>query len=83
MSSITAKRTPSAGIFSSFSTTAETENPHRPAFGKKELRFDGQMELKEYFNRDAGPGTYGEIASTMTESLASELKKIKATAKLA
>jgi hypothetical protein len=35
-----------------------SENPYRPSFGAKELRFDGQLELKEYFNRDPGPGTY-------------------------
>ena len=49
----------------------------RPAFGAKELRFDGQMELKEYFNRDPGPGHYTEKNSMMEESLSSELKKIK------
>jgi hypothetical protein len=39
------------------------------------------MELKEYFNREPGPGTYSENASTVASSLASEMKKIKLTAK--
>lgn len=48
------------GGYSSFKTAMCTENPYRPSFGAKELRFDGQLELKEYFNRDPGPGTYGQ-----------------------
>ena len=53
------------------------ENPYRPSFGSKELRFDGQLELKEYFNRDPGPGTYIENVSTVEQSLSAELKAIK------
>lgn len=66
-------------VFTSFGrATAEyPENVHRPAFGGKELRFDGQLELKEYFNRDPGPGTYSENHSKIEGSLASELKKIR------
>jgi len=64
ISNLTARRAPSAGIFSSFSNTVENDNPNRPAFGKKELRFDGQLELREYFNREPGPGTYTETTST-------------------
>jgi hypothetical protein len=48
-----------------------------PPFGSKDLRFDGKLELKEYFNRDAGPGTYSETASTVESSLNSELQKLK------
>jgi hypothetical protein len=40
-------------------------------------RFDGKLELKEYFNRDAGPGTYSDTASTMESSLNSEMKKLQ------
>ena len=48
-----------------------------PPFGSKDLRFDGKLELKEYFNRDAGPGTYSETASTVESSLNSELQKLR------
>lgn len=27
-------------------------------FGVKQRRFDAKLELKEYFNRDPGPGAY-------------------------
>mgnify|MGYP007078321632 CR=1 FL=1 len=27
-------------------------------FGTKQRRFDAKLELKEYFNRDPGPGAY-------------------------
>jgi len=40
-----------------------------PPFGSKDLRFDGKLELMEYFNRDPGPGTYSENASTIASSL--------------
>ena len=59
----------------------KAENPYRPSFGSKELRFDGQLELKEYFNRDPGPGTYNEQENTVENSLSSELKAIKNMAK--
>lgn len=48
-----------------------------PPFNSKDLRFDGKLELKEYFNRDAGPGTYSETHSTVESSLQSEMKKLK------
>ena len=35
------------------------------------------MELKEYFNKEAGPGTYSENASTVESSVQSELKKLQ------
>jgi hypothetical protein len=41
------------------------------------LRFDGKLELKEYFNKDPGPGTYNEKVDTFeknTEVLADRLK---------
>lgn len=48
-----------------------------PLFGSKVQRFDGSLELKEYFNRDAGPGTYSETASTVESSLNSEMAKLR------
>jgi len=48
-----------------------------PPVCSKDLRFDGKLELKEYFNREAGPGTYSETVSTVESSLASEMKKLK------
>ncbi len=48
-----------------------------PPFNSKDLRFDGKLELKEYFNREAGPGTYSENASTVESSLNSEMNKLK------
>ena len=33
--------------------------------------------MKEYFNRDAGPGTYSENASTVESSLQCEMNKLK------
>jgi hypothetical protein len=47
-----------------------------PLFGSKVQRFDGKLELKEYFNRDAGPGSYSESASTIESSLNSEMAKL-------
>jgi len=44
-------------------------------FGAKEQRF-GQMELKELYNKDPGPGTYSENASTIESSLASQMTKM-------
>jgi hypothetical protein len=67
--------------FSSFNTYSE--DPVRPSFGAKGLRFDGQLELKGFFNRDPGPGTYSESASTVESSLASEMKQIKEMSKMA
>lgn len=34
------------------------------------------MELKELYNRDPGPGTYSENASTIESSLASQMKNL-------
>lgn len=48
-----------------------------PPFGSKDLRFDGKLELMEYFNRDPGPGTYSENASTVESSLHSEMVKLQ------
>ena len=58
--------------FSSFQTATTTQ--YYPSFGAKEQRF-GQMELKELYNKDAGPGTYSENASTIESSLASTMSR--------
>ena len=34
------------------------------------------MELKELYNKDPGPGTYSESASTIESSLASQMTKM-------
>jgi len=34
------------------------------------------MELKELYNRDAGPGTYSENASTIESSMHSQMQKM-------
>ena len=44
-------------------------------FGAKEQRF-GQTELKELYNKDPGPGTYSENASTIESSMASQMTKM-------
>ena len=46
-----------------------------PPFGAKEQRF-GQMELKELYNKDPGPGTYSENASTIESTLASQMTRM-------
>ena len=62
-----------ARSFSSFNS--KTNTVMNPPFGSKEQRF-GQMELKELYNRDPGPGTYSENASTIESSLASTMQKM-------
>lgn len=57
----------SSNGFTSFANNSK--NQMVPPFNGKELRFDGKLELKEYFNKDAGPGTYSENASTVESSL--------------
>ena len=56
--------------FSSFA--AKPQTVLNPPFGSKEQRF-GQMELKELYNKDPGPGSYSENASTIESSLASQM----------
>lgn len=65
-----------AASFSSFSTKS-FNSAHKVPFNSKDLRFDGKLELKEYFNKDPGPGTYDEKVETFeknTELLAERLK---------
>jgi hypothetical protein len=61
----------SSNTFTSFVSNSKSQQV--PPFNSKDLRFDGKLELKEYFNRDAGPGTYSENASTVESSLNSEM----------
>jgi len=49
----------------------------KPPFGSKDQRFAGKLELKELYNRDPGPGTYSENASTVESSLNSVMEKLK------
>lgn len=42
----------------------KTSSSAHPPFGSKDLRFDGKLELKEFFNKDAGPGTYEDKTNT-------------------
>ena len=58
--------------FSSFQSKQTTT--FNPPFGSKEQRF-GQNELKELYNKDPGPGTYSENASTIESSLASNMMR--------
>ena len=46
-------------------------------FGSKDQRFAGNLELKELYNKDPGPGTYSEDASTIASSLNSQMDKLK------
>lgn len=62
-----------ARSFSSFETKSATVM--NVPFGAKEQRF-GQMELKELYNKDPGPGTYSENASTIESSMASQMTKM-------
>ena len=64
-------------IFSSFRQAEHTENPIRPAFGAKELRFDGNIDLKEYFNREPGPGEHTFINNTLSQTIQHESKQVK------
>lgn len=61
--------------FSSFKTKQVSHS--KPPFGSKDQRFAGKLELKELYNRDPGPGTYSENASTIESSLNSQMGKLK------
>lgn len=52
-----------AASFSSFSK--KSISAIKPPFGSKDLRFDGKLELKEYFNKEPGPGCYEDKNLTM------------------
>ena len=43
--------------FSSFATASKKMRKEMN-FGTKQRRFDAKLELKEYFNREPGPGAY-------------------------
>ena len=61
--------------FTSFDKKAVSQS--KPPFGSKDQRFAGKLELKELYNRDPGPGTYSENASTIESSLNSNMDKLK------
>lgn len=44
--------------FTSFDDKSKSKMP--APFGSKDLRFNGKMELMEYFNKDPGPGSYAD-----------------------
>lgn len=56
--------------FSSFGT-ASTKAKKEQQFGVKQRRFDAKIELKEYFNREPGPGAYS-MTEPMDEQTAAE-----------
>lgn len=56
--------------FSSFAD-ASSKTKQELQFGSKSRRFNAKLELKEYFNRDPGPGAYNNIKS-IDEMLAAE-----------
>lgn len=62
--------------FSSF--VDKSVNMSQPPFMSKDLRFDGKLDLQEYFNRDPGPGTYQEKSLTFEKDLQNEMKKLVA-----
>ena len=65
-----------AASFSSF-TTRSFNSAIKVPFGSKDLRFDGKLELKEYFNKDPGPGTYEDKVDTIekySEAVAEKLR---------
>jgi hypothetical protein len=64
-----------SNTFTSFINNSKSQQV--PPFNSKDMRFDGKLELKEYFNRDAGPGTYSETASTVESSLRSEMQRLQ------
>ena len=43
--------------FSSFAGASQKVHKEQQ-FGTKQRRFDAKIELKEYFNKDPGPGAY-------------------------
>ena len=65
----------SSANFSSFLSNSKSHQV--PPFNSKDLRFDGKLELKEYFNKEAGPGSYNDSVSTVESSLNQEMRKLK------
>lgn len=41
----------------------------------KSRRFDAKTELKEYFNRDPGPGEYGNLKNAVDETNSENFSK--------
>jgi len=61
--------------FSSFADASKKAKKEQ-TFGVKSRRFDAKLELKEYFNREAGPGTYKQT-NNMEDHLAHESMSTK------
>jgi len=53
----TQARYEAGGQYSSFIST-QNSNQASMSFGAKNKRFDAKLEMKEFFNREPGPGTY-------------------------
>ena len=68
-------RASSSKSFSSFTTKKFTVA--NPAFGAREKRFANNTDLKELYNKDPGPGTYGEKARMIESNLAESMAKLK------
>jgi hypothetical protein len=66
--------TGSSTQFSSFISSSKSKSI--APFGSKDLRFNGKLELMEYFNKDPGPGAYEEFDSTVQAQLESGMKKL-------
>ena len=64
-----------AATFSSFGKPVVSTI--KPPFGSKDLRFDGKIELKEYFNREPGPGTYENKAETFEQGTNELMDRLK------
>jgi hypothetical protein len=76
ISSVTEK--PQRPVYTSFPTPNQLEeNLLRPGFGQKQIRFDGQLDINEYYNKKPGPGTYQENALTVENTAYFEAQKLK------
>jgi hypothetical protein len=64
-----------AASYTSFSVKSATVA--KPPFGSKDLRFDGKLELKEYFNREPGPGTYDDKEYTFEKNTLDIVERLK------
>jgi hypothetical protein len=64
-----------AASFSSFAK--KSVSSIKPPFGSKDLRFDGKLELKEYFNKEPGPGCYSEKKDTFEQNTYDLVSRMK------
>lgn len=61
--------------FTSFTGNSKSRAP--APFGSKDLRFNGKLELMEYFNKDPGPGTYSEFNECLETNINADLEKMR------